>query len=205
MTLHRTAIAAVVAIAAVAAGVWYMRQPPAPVIPPVLEHRLDSLDRTAPALDSAIAHQLANDRRRDAVERRLADSAKATTVRAERERVRADSLALAAAQGGNTAELWRAAHDARAAEVLELRTVITTDSLRIDTLRVARDSLRYLADSILLPRLDIERATVRDLRVVVAKLTTRTVWDYVALGCGYGMKGADCIAGIRIPLGRRAP
>lgn len=190
-------------LGAVAIGVWFWWRQPAPALSPVLEHRLDSLERTAPAFDSAVARQLADDRRRDAVERRLVAIATAATVRADSQRARADSLALAATLGTNDGASWRAAHDARAAEALELRTRVAVDSARIDTLRTARDSLRYLADSILTPRLDVERATVKDLRGAVAKLTSRTVWDYVAIGCGYGIKGADCIVGARIPIGRR--
>lgn len=203
MKLDRVAGVGLVLTLAVLVVLTYCPRP-APPIPPPVQHTVDSLTATAPAFDSTVAVTLAREESLRAEARRMARAALRLTQAARTAQSRGDSLAAVAraAQGlADSAGAWRAAYDERTVEAAGLRQAVDTLTAESVALRFAADSARMVA-RVALERLAVTAGVVTDLRAAIAKLTTRKPWDYVAVACGAGVRGPDCVLGVRFPLGR---
>lgn len=179
---------------------WNDRNRPPPIPAPVTK-TIDSLDQTAPAFDSTVTTRLAEADRRAETDRRLARRERALQALADTLKARKDSLARDASEHPDSALAWRATYAAADSLATARQVIIDTLRTRVVELTVSRDSLRTVA-VLALERLDVTTGVNTELRTAIAKLTTRKLWDYVAVGCGAGLRGPDCIVGLRIPLQR---
>ena len=195
-------VAGIACLLLVASGIRYWGHKPAPDVPPAVTKTADSLRATAPAFDSAATAGLAGVDRQVDVDRRLAARERALRALDATLQARKDSLALAAAAHPDSALAWQAAYVAADSLATARQLRIDTLLVRVDTLTASRDTALVVAENAL-ERLRVTEGVVVGLRAAVAKMRGRTPLDYVALGCGVGLRGPDCIVGVRIPLGRK--
>lgn len=181
-----SAITLVLVLAVIGLKVW--GRPDQPAIPDSTRMTIDSLDRTAPAFDSAVTTKLADAERDRAEAARLATVRRQGEQRARTERARGDSLALVALAAESLVDSvrgWRAAYDARTAEAVQLRQVVDTLTREVALWHGVADSLRVVAH-VALDRLDVTTGVNRQLRDAITKATTCRV--------GAGVLSLPCLS-----------
>lgn len=187
-------VAGLVALFVVLAVAYFLSSNPKP--PPSLATH-DSLVLERPHVDSVIAEHADSARARIKIVDVGQDAARQSAAVAAAAMHRADSLAAIA----TTLPAMRAAYDSlhrgydSLGMALRREQRATSDALGAS----AFWQLAYLADS---TARQADRRDADRLAADLKRATSRKWQDYVAVACGVGIRGAECLVGVRVPIGR---